>query len=44
MALIVPCKAEEIEAIVGAEYLIVFPDLEGKYSFHLCKSADGVEL
>ena len=44
MALIDPGKAEEIEAKVGSEYLKVFPELEGKYSFHLCKSADGVEL
>ena len=44
MALIAPDKAEEIEAKVGAEYLKAFPELEGKYSFHLCESADGVEL
>ena len=44
MALIDPNKAEEIEAKVGAEYLKAFPELEGKYSFHLCESADGVEL
>lgn len=44
MALIDPDKAEEIEAKVGAEYLKVFPALEGRYSFHLCESADGVEL
>lgn len=43
-ALIDPNKAEEIEAKVGAEYLKTFPELEGKYSFHLCESADGVEL
>ncbi len=33
-----------IEAKVTAEYLKAFPALEGKYSFHLCESADGVEL
>lgn len=44
MALIDPDKAEDIEAKVGAEYLKAFPELEGKYSFHLCESADGVEL
>ncbi len=42
MALIDPAKAEEIEAKVGAAYLKDFPLLEGKYSFHLCASADGV--
>lgn len=44
MALIDPNKSEEIEAKVEAEYLKTFPELEGKYSFHLCESADGVEL
>ena len=44
MALIDPEKAEEIEAKVGAEYLKAFPHLEGKYSFHLCDSADGVRI
>ena len=44
MALIDPDKAEEAEARVTAEYLKAFPGLEGKYSFHLCDSADGVEL
>lgn len=44
MALIDPAFAESIEKQVGAEYLKVFPQLEGKYSFHLCESADGVVL
>ena len=44
MALIDPSFAESIERKVGEEYLKVFPKLEGKYSFHLCESADGVEL
>lgn len=44
MALIDPAFAESIEERVGEEYLKVFPKLEGKYSFHLCESADGVEL
>ncbi len=44
MALIDPDKAEEIEAKVGCAYLKEFPRLEGKYSFHLCESADGVKL
>ena len=42
MALIDPEYAEEIEAKVTAEYLKAYPALEGKYSFHLCESADGV--
>lgn len=42
MALIDPAFAEEVEKRVGEEYLKLFPDLEGKYSFHLCHSADGL--
>lgn len=44
MALIDPAFAEKIERQVREAYLKVFPSLEGKYSFHLCSSADGVEL
>jgi len=44
MALIDPSYAESIEKKVTAEYLKVFPKLEGKYGFYLCNSADGVEL
>ncbi len=44
MALIDPAFAQSIEEKVTREYLKVFPKLEGKYSFHLCKSADGVTL
>lgn len=44
MALIDPDKAEEIERIVTDRYLKVYPGLTGKYSFHLCDSADGVKL
>ena len=44
MALIDPENAEDIEAKVGSKYLKAFPMLEGMYSFHLCESADGVEL
>lgn len=44
MALIDPDKAEDIKAKVTAQYLAAFPALEGKYSFHLCESADGVKL
>ena len=44
MALIDPDYAESIEAKVGEEYLKAFPQLQGKYSFHICESADGVKL
>lgn len=44
MALIDPAFAESIERQVTAQYLKAFPKLEGKYGFHLCASADGVEL
>lgn len=44
MALIDPAFAESIEQKVTREYLAAFPALEGKYSFHLCDSADGVTL
>lgn len=44
MALIDPDYADEIEAKVTAEYRKAYPELEGKYSFHLCESADGVAL
>lgn len=44
MALIDPEKAEKVEYNVTKEYLKAFPELEGKYSFHLCESADGVML
>lgn len=42
MALIAPDKAEVIEWRIFREYIKAFPELEGKYSFHLCDSADGV--
>lgn len=44
MALIDPAFAESIERQVTAQYLKAFPQMEGKYGFHLCASADGVEL
>lgn len=37
-------KVEDIEAKVTGEYLKVFPGLEGKYSFYVCESADGVKV
>lgn len=42
MALIDPAYSEEIARNVEKEYLAQFPDLRGKYSFHLCHSADGL--
>lgn len=44
MALIDPAYEESILETVGKEYLKVFPELEGKYSAHICQSADGVSL
>lgn len=44
MALIDPSFAEAIEWQVTEQYLKAFPALEGKYSFHLCTSADGAKL
>ena len=44
MALIDPDYAEQIEQKVTKAYLKTYPALEGKYSFHLCSSADGVKL
>lgn len=44
MALIDPQYEEEILEAVESEYLKVFPELKGKYSAHICHSADGVIL
>lgn len=44
MALIDPAYRESIEHAVTERYLKVFPELEGKYSVHFCRSADGVML
>ena len=44
MALIDPAYEEQIKSYVTKEYLKVFPYLEGKYSVHMCESADGVKL
>ena len=43
-ALIDPEKAETIAEAVEQKYLTSFPEMRGKYSFHLCDSADGVRL
>ena len=42
MALIDPSFEEHIIEQVTNEYLKVFPDLKGKYSVHICESADGI--
>ena len=44
MALIDPAFEESIKEKVTREYLKAFPHLEGKYSVHICESADGVAL
>ena len=44
MALIDPAYEESIVEKVTLEYLAAFPELDGKYSAHICESADGVEL
>ena len=44
MALINPEYEEQIKNYVTTEYLKIFPYLEGKYSVHICESADGVRL
>lgn len=42
MALIDPSFEESIVEKVSSEYLKIFPNLKGKYSVHICESADGV--
>ena len=44
MALIDPAYEKEILEQVEREYLEAFPDLKGKYSAHICHTADGVKL
>lgn len=44
MALIDPKYSESIEETVTREYLKSFPELCGKFSVHICRSADGVAL
>ncbi len=44
MALIDPAKEDAIVEKVTREYLAAFPHLEGKYSVHVCNTADGVKL
>ena len=42
MALIDPTFEADIKKKVTEEYLRAFPNLEGKYSVHICDSADGL--
>ena len=42
MALIDPAYEAAITRQVTREYLAAFPQLEGKYSVHICESADGL--
>ena len=42
MALIDPSFEASIKQKVTSEYLKIFPELEGKYSVHICQSADGL--
>ena len=44
MALIDPAYEQEILEQVEREYLEAFPNLQGKYSAHICHTADGVRL
>ena len=42
IALIDPGKADSIREEVERKYLAAFPEMKGRYSFHLCESADGI--
>ena len=42
MALIDPSFETSIKQQVTSEYLTAFPELEGKFSVHICQSADGL--
>lgn len=42
MALIDPDYSDSIRERVEREYLTAYPEMKGKYSFHLCESADGI--
>lgn len=44
LAIIDPAYEESIVKTVTEEYLAAFPHLAGKYSAHICESADGVKL
>ncbi|MBP5231502.1 MAG: GHMP kinase [Clostridia bacterium] len=42
MALVNPDKVDGIRESVERKYLTAYPEMNGKYSFHLCESADGL--
>ena len=42
MALIDPRKASSIAEQVERRYLDAYPEMRGRYSFHLCASEDGI--
>ena len=44
MALIDPSFEESIVRNISEKYLAAFPDLKGKYSVHICESADGANV
>ncbi len=44
LAIIDPAYEQSIIEKVTTEYLKAFPHLEGKYSVHICESADGINL
>ncbi len=44
MALIDPAFEESVTRKVSEAYLKDFPHLKGKYSVHICHSANGAEL
>ncbi len=44
MALIDPAFEQSIVEKVSREYIKAFPELDGKFSAHICVSADGVKL
>lgn len=44
LAIVDPAYEDSIIETVTNEYLKAFPHLEGKYSVHICESADGVRL
>ena len=37
-----PEKADSIRESVERKYLDAYPEMKGRYSFHLCESADGM--
>ena len=42
MALVNPDKIDDIKEQVERKYLTAYPEMKGKYSFHICSSADGL--